>query len=130
MMVSDGGGGGSGGCDGVGGSGMSSTVVACGSLHVMCGIQPRSCATCDDGVFVAVRDLTFKPEVRGAVNRPETAVTALCKPVIIFETAGNVDVDFSLDFFVDVDVDFYCRFFLEMLWSQPATNVVVPKVVV
>jgi hypothetical protein len=107
----DGGGGGGGGCDGVGGSGMSSTVVTCGSSHVMCDVQPCSCATCDDGVFVAVRDLTFKPEVRGAVNRPETAVTALPKPVTMFETAGNADVDFS----VSVDVDFFCRFFLEML---------------
>jgi hypothetical protein len=63
----------------------------------MCGViidvQPRSCATCDDGineVFVAVRDLMFEPEVRGAVNRPETAVTTLCKPVTIFETAGDI----------------------------------------
>jgi hypothetical protein len=63
-----GGGGGGGGCDGVGGNGISSTVLTCGSLLVMCYIRPRSCATCDDGVFVAVRDLTFKPEVRGAVN--------------------------------------------------------------
>jgi hypothetical protein len=42
------GGGGGGGCDGVGGRGISSTMVACGSLHVMCGVQPGSCATCRD----------------------------------------------------------------------------------
>jgi hypothetical protein len=64
--------------------------VTCG---VVVDVQPRSRATCGDGtnkVFVAVHDLTFKPEVLGAVNRPETAVTALCKPVTILETAGNI----------------------------------------
>jgi hypothetical protein len=111
MVWCGGGDGGGGGCDGVGGSGMSRTVVTCGSSHVMCDVQPRPCATCDDEVFVAVRDLTFKPEVHGAVNRPETADTALRKPVTIFETAGNVDVDLSVDFV------FFCRcrFLLEML---------------
>jgi hypothetical protein len=113
------GGGGGGGCDGVSGSGMSRTVVTCGSSCVMCDIQPRPCATYDDEIFVAVRDLTFKPDVCGAVNRPKTADTALRKPVTTFETAGNVDVDLSVDFsvdsFVNVDVDFFCRFFLEML---------------
>jgi hypothetical protein len=69
MVWCDGGGGG--GYDGVGGSGMSHTVVTCGSSCVMCDIQPRPCAICDDEIFIAVRDLTFKPEVRGAVNRPE-----------------------------------------------------------
>jgi hypothetical protein len=122
MVWCGGSGGNGGGGDGVGGSGMSRTVVTCGSSRTMCDVPPPPCTTCNDEAFVVVRDLTFKPEVRGAVNRPETADTALRKPVTIFETAGNVDVDFSIDSF--------CKLFLEMLWSQPATNVVVPKGVI
>jgi hypothetical protein len=87
------GGGGGGEC---GGGGVLCVVVVCGVWCVICGVVDGVwccwCAACDDGtgiVFVAVCDLTFKPEVCGAVRRPETADTALHKPVTMLETAGN-----------------------------------------
>jgi hypothetical protein len=68
-------------------------VVACGVCCVICGavdgMQSRWCAACNDGtgtVSVAVCDLTFRPEERGAVRRPETADTALHKPVTMLDS--------------------------------------------
>jgi hypothetical protein len=90
------GGGGGGSDDGGGGrNSMSNTDMS----NTVC--PPR------DAVFVAVRDLAFEPGLRDAVNRPVT----------IFETAGNVDEDFPVDFSANVDVDFLwrCRFPLETL---------------
>jgi hypothetical protein len=88
--------GGGGGGDECGGGDMLCVVVVCGVWFVICGavdgVQSCWCVAHNDGtgtVFVAVCDLTFKPEVRGAVKRPETADTALHKPVTMLQTAGN-----------------------------------------